>query len=208
MEKRSSSNLGAVSSSLYVSFQVIANMLSTKIALLPFLNWSVDGGTIIYPLTFTLRDFVHKTLGKVKSRQIVILAAVINLVMALLFILVGKMRPDPSWQYQEAYEKILLPVWRITMGSIIAQVISELVDTEVFSFVYHRFADVLAVLASNTVALVVDSVVFTFVAFYGQLPTPVLWQILATNIIIKLVMSLISSPAIKLVPRQVEINQI
>lgn len=200
--------MGAISSSLYVSFQIISNVLSTKIALLPFINLATDAGTILYPLTFTLRDFVHKTLGKVKSRQIVILAAAINLVMVLLFILVGKMRPDPAWQYQEAYEKILLPVWRITMGSIVAQVISELVDTEIFSIVYRRLTDVKAVLASNTVALVVDSVIFTSIAFYGQLPMRVLWQIVATNIIIKLIMSIISSPAIKLVPRQVEINQI
>ncbi len=132
-------NIGAISSALYVSVQLISNILSTKIALLPIVNLSIDGGTVIYPLTFTLRDFVHKTMGKAASRQIIILAAGMNIVMALLFILVSKMTPDPSWQFQTAYDQVLLPVFRITIASIVAQVISELIDTEIFSRMYKRF---------------------------------------------------------------------
>ncbi|MEK7618141.1 MAG: queuosine precursor transporter [Patescibacteria group bacterium] len=197
------SNLGAISAALYVSFQIVANVLSTKIALLPIINWAVDGGTIIYPLTFTLRDFVHKTLGKKISRQIVILAGLVNLLAFLLFWVIGKIPADPSWVHQAAYNSILLPVGRIVVASIVAQIISELVDTEVFSVVYHRFSDTLAVIFSNSVALVIDSIIFSFIAFAGSLPMSVVGQIILTNIIIKLIMSLLSSPAIKLVPRQV-----
>lgn len=200
-------NLGAISAALYVSFQVIANILSTKIALLPYLNWAVDGGTIIYPLTFTLRDFVHKSLGKQKSRQIVILAAGVNLLAVLLFILISKLTPDPSWIFQESFENILLPVWRITIASIIAQIISELIDTEIFSFVYKRFTDTKAVLTSNTIALLVDSVVFSLIAFVGSLPMTVIWQIVITNIVIKFILSVISAPAIKVVPRTIDMKE-
>jgi len=201
-------NLGAISASLYVSFQLIANILSTKIALLPYLNWAVDGGTIIYPLTFTLRDFVHKSLGKQKSRQIVILAAGVNLLAVLLFVLISKLTPDPSWEFQQAYENILLPVWRITIASIIAQVISELIDTEIFSKIYKKYSDTKAVLVSNSIALIIDSVVFSFIAFAGSLPMNVVWQIILTNIAIKFILSLVSTPTIKLVPRSVEMDKI
>ena len=201
-------NLGAISAAMYVSFQVIANVLSTKIALLPVVGWAIDGGTIIYPLTFTLRDFVHKSLGKSTARQIVILAAGVNVVMVLLFVVVGKITPDPSWPFQQAYENILLPVWRITAASIIAQVISELVDTEIFSRVYRLFSDVKAVVISNTVALVLDSVIFSMFAFAGSLPMEVVWQIVGTNILIKLIMSLLTTPTIKLIPRTVEFEKI
>jgi len=201
-------NLGAISASLYVSFQLISNVLSTKIALLPFVNLATDAGTLLYPLTFTLRDFVHKTLGKKRSRQIVVLAGLINLVMALLFLLVAKLTPDASWQFQDAFEKILLPVWRITLASVISQVVSELVDTEIFSWVYKKYSDVTAVLVSNTIALIVDSLVFSFLAFLGQLPLSVVFQIIVSNILIKFVMSVISSPVVKAVPRQVPVESI
>lgn len=205
--KNITTNLGAISASLYVSFQLIANVLSTKIAILPGLNWAIDGGTVIYPLTFTVRDFIHKTLGKQKARQIVILAALINLLMVGLFWLVGQMTPDPSWPFQEAYQNILLPVWRITIGSIVAQVISELIDTEIFSIVYKKVGDFAGVLASNTIALIIDSIVFSLIAFAGSLPFSVVLQIIYTNIIIKLILTILSSPTIKAVPRTVKFEE-
>lgn len=201
-------NIGPISAALYVSFQVISNILSTKIALLPLLHWAVDGGTILYPLTFTLRDFVHKSLGKQKARQIVILAAIVNLLAVGYFILIGKLTPDPTWLFQEAYENILLPIWRITIASIVAQVISELLDTEIFSRVYKKYSDLPAVILSNTIALVADSIIFSAIAFAGVLPMSVVWQIIFTNIAIKFLFSLVSSPSIKLIPRTVDYDKI
>jgi uncharacterized integral membrane protein (TIGR00697 family) len=201
-------NAGLLSSSLYVSFQIFANVLSTKIALLPILNLAVDGGTIIYPFTFTLRDFVHKTWGKKQSRQIIFIAAFLNLVMFGLFWLIGKMPSDPSWGLQEAYEKILLPVGRIVVASIVAQIVSELVDTEIFSYIYKKMGDMSAVFLSNLAGLLVDSVLFGFIAFLFALPFVVVIQIIISNIIIKFVISAISAPTTKLVPRAVRMEEI
>jgi uncharacterized integral membrane protein (TIGR00697 family) len=195
--------------SMYIAFQIFADILSTKIALLPLLNLAVDGGTIIYPLTFTVRDFVHKTLGKKIARQVVVIAGILNIVMVGLFWLIGKLPADVSWGYQEAYMSILMPVARITLASIIAEVFSELIDTEIFSRIYKKFGqkDILAVLVSNGVALVVDSFIFGFVAFAGALPMEVVWQIILANVLIKGVMSLLSAPVIKWIPRRVEIDK-
>ena len=207
-ENKKRVNLFLLSSSSYVAAQLIANVLSTKITLVPFLKLAVDGGTIIYPLTFTLRDFVHKTHGKKDSRQVIIIAAALNIVMFFLFWLVAKLPAEPSWRYQEAYEHILLPVGRIVFASIIAQVISELVDTEIFSVVYKKFNDLAAVFISNFGGLVVDSVIFGLIAFLGALPFSIVLQIIFTNILIKLIISLASSPTIRLIPRMVSFEKI
>ncbi|MDD4479644.1 MAG: VUT family protein, partial [Mesotoga sp.] len=112
--RRSMIDIGILSVSLYISFQIFADILSIKITTLPFLHLAIDGGTVIYPFTFTLRDFVHKTWGKERSRQVVITAGILNLLMAVLFWLIGKMPADPTWNLQGAYESILMPFWRIT----------------------------------------------------------------------------------------------
>src|SRR3989339_434783 len=187
-------NIFILSSSLYVSFQLFANILSTKIALLPYLNLAIDGGTVIYPLTFTLRDFVHKTHGKKDARQVIMIAAALNAVMFGLFWLVGKMAPDPTWQLQGAYEQILLPVGRIVLASIVAQVISELVDTEIFSYVYRKISDTSAVFVSNSISLIIDSFIFSFIAFFGALPFATVMQIVFTNILVKFLISALSVP--------------
>jgi len=201
-------NLFLLSSSLYVSFQLFANVLSTKIAILPFLNLAIDGGTVIYPLTFTLRDFVHKTHGKRDARQVIVIAAALNAVMFGLFWLVGKMTPDPTWQFQQAYEKILLPVGRIVLASIIAQVISELIDTEIFSIVYKKLNDTSAVFVSNSISLVLDSFIFSFIAFMGALPFVTVLQIVVSSILIKFAISTLSVPTIKLIPRTAKFEEI
>jgi len=219
-------NILVLSSSLYISFQLFANVLSTKIAVLPFFHLSVDGGTIIYPLTFTLRDFVHKTCGKKVAREVIFIAAGLNIIMFALFWLVGKMAPDPTWRFQEAYQQILLPVGRIVAASIISQIISELVDTEVFSFIYRKknlsfrsplgrrgrehlsHSDTAAVFLSNTAGLLVDSVIFSFVAFFGALPLATVIQIVYANILIKMAMSILSTPSIKLIPRTAKFEEI
>ena len=201
-------NIPLLSSSLYVAAQIFANILSTKIAILPIINLAVDGGTIIYPLTFTLRDFVHKAWGKNNARQVVIIAAGLNALMFVLFWLVGKMPADPTWQFQEAYENILLPVGRIIIASIIAQVISELIDTEIFSIIYKKIGDLSASFLSNLVSLLVDSVIFGLIAFLGSLPLVTVLQIIVANILVKLIISALSTPFIKLIPRQVEFDEI
>lgn len=201
-------NLPLLSSSLYVAAQIFANILSTKITILPIINLAVDGGTIIYPLTFTLRDLVHKVLGKNNARQLVIIAAGLNALMFFLLWLVGKMPPDPTWQFQEAYELILLPVGRIIAAGIIAQVISELIDTEIFSIIYKKTGDLSAVFFSNLIGLLIDSVIFGMIAFLGQLPLATVMQIILANILIKLIISALSTPAIKLVPRLANFEEI
>jgi len=201
-------NLALLSSALYVAFQLFANVLSTKIALLPLVNLSVDGGTVIYPLTFTLRDFVHKTWGKKNARQVVVIAGLLNFVMVGLFWLVAKMTPDPSWPNQAAYEAILLPVGRIVAASVAAQIISELIDTEIFSLVYKKINDVAAAFVSNFISLIIDSLLFGLLAFAGALPLGVVAEIIMANILIKLVMSLGSAPAIALIPRRVDFDDI
>lgn len=208
MENSTKINIPLLSSSLYIASQMIANILSTKIAILPIINLAIDGGTVIYPLTFTLRDLVHKTWGKHNARQVIVIAACLNALMFLSFWLVGKMTPEPTWRFQEAYEQILLPVGRIVLASIIAQVISELIDTEIFSYIYKHIGDLSAVFLSNLGGLLVDSVIFSLIAFLGSLPFITVLQIIFTNILIKLIISTLSTPAIKLVPRLVKFEDI
>jgi len=193
-----------MSASAYTAAQIIANVLSTKITLLPILGLSMDGGTVIYPLTFTLRDFVHKTCGKKNSRLVVIFAAGLSLVAFASFWLVGKMASDPAWTFQNDYQNILMPVARITIASIVAQIVSELIDTEVFSAVYKKFNDIAGSLVSNFIALIADSIIFCLIAFLGSMPFSTVLSIILSNILIKFIISLISAPAIKLIPRTAE----
>ena len=187
-------------SAVYVAFQMIADIASLRIVTLG--GFSIDGGTFIYPFTFTLRDMVHKTAGIKAARALIVAAAVLNLVMAGVFWLVANLPPDMAVGPQEEFGMVLSPVWRIVFASITAEIVAELIDTEGYRLwverVTHRYQWA-RVLVSNTISIPIDSLIFVWIAFGGVLPAAVVWSIFLSNVIIKGATTLISLPGIYLV---------
>jgi uncharacterized integral membrane protein (TIGR00697 family) len=187
---------------------MLADITSLKIARIGPL--SVDGGTFVYPFTFTLRDLVHKLLGRGSARTLIVTAGVINLAMAGLLAFVVWLPPDPAWGLQAEFEAILGPVWRIVLASIAAEVISEMLDTEAYHLWVTRVAarfpfarrQWLRVLSSNAISVPVDSLIFSWGAFGGLLPTATVWSIFLSNVLIKGAVTMISLPGIYLVPER------
>lgn len=194
----------------YVAAQMLSDIGSLKIASIA--GWAIDAGTFVYPITFTLRDLIHKRLGKKAARTTILLAAGINLVMALYFWLVCSLPADASWlpwdgagvTMDDAFAKVLAPAWTIVLASIAAEVASELVDTEIYHLwttkVTRRF-EWARVLASNAASVPLDSLVFSWLAFglgFG-LPASEVWQIFWSNVVVKGLVTLASLPAIYLV---------
>ena len=202
MQKRQSGvTAGLLVVSSYIAAQMLADVTSLKIALIG--SFAIDGGTFIYPLTFTLRDLVHKLLGKGAARTLIVTAGIINLVMAALFAFVAWLPQDPEWGLQAEFAAILGPVWRIVVASIVAEVVSELLDTEIYHLWVTRVTvryQWLRVLMSNAISVPVDSLVFCWGAFGGSLSAATVWSIFWSNVLVKGVVTLISLPGIYMVP--------
>lgn len=185
----------------YIAAQMMADVLSLKIATVA--GFSIDAGTFIYPFTFTLRDLVHKLLGRSAARAVILAAGLINLVMALLFRFAAWLPPDPDWPLQGEFAAVLSPVWRIVIASIAAELFSELADTEVYHLWVNRVTrrwEWTRVLVSNAVSVPLDSLIFSWGAFGGRYAGATVWSIFLSNVIVKGVVTLISLPGIYLVP--------
>jgi queuosine precursor transporter len=184
----------------YIAAHMISNIASIKITRL--FTLAVDAGTFLYPLTFTMRDLIHKQLGKANAQRIVIATGIINLFMAAFFAFVIWLPSDSSWANQNEFRLILGPAWRIVFASITAAVISELVDTEVYHLFITRVTkrfEWLRVLTSNAISIPLDSILFALIAFAGLMTGSVILEIIIANILIKYAVTLISLPAIYLV---------
>jgi uncharacterized integral membrane protein (TIGR00697 family) len=181
----------------YLAAQMLADIASLKIGIVAGL--SVDMGTFVYPITFTLRDLVHKTLGKKAARTLILTAGGINIFMAA-YLFVSALAPeDPSWGLGREFSAVLSPVWRIVLASIAAEVLSELADTEVYSWFVRRVTrnkKWLRVLVSNGVSIPVDNAIFAFGAFAFTLPAATVWEIFIMNLIVKFGITLVSLPLI------------
>lgn len=204
------SRVAIVAVGAYVGAQVIADITSLKIG--SFAGRAVDMGTFIYPITFTLRDVVHKALGKRAARTLVLTAAAINVAMALYLQWVASAPSDGSYPLGEEFQAVLAPLWRITVASILAEVVSELVDTEVYHWFVgrvttrHQWA---RVAVSNAVSVPIDNVIFAVGAFGAlpgltdhalTLPWSVVGEIFVVNLTVKVLVSALSVPLIYVTP--------
>ncbi len=185
---------------LYITFQLIADVTATKIV--DIAGITLPAGTFIFALTFTWRDALHKRLGREWARAAIITAAAANIVMALYFWLAIGLPPAPFWGGQDSFAAVLGFVPRITAASIIAEVISELLDTEVYHVLARRIPgrhQWLRVLGSNGISLPVDSAVFVTLAFAGTMPAAGLVSIALGQIAFKMAVTVVSIPLIYLV---------
>lgn len=124
-------------------------------------------GTIIFGATFTARDYVHM-LGRHKVYTMIGIAAIASLVMVSI---------------------LGVPI-RIIVASILAIVLAETADTEI----YHKMLDkswFRRVVSSNSISIPLDTVLFTGIAFLGIFPLIVLAEIVFADIIIKYIVGLI-----------------
>lgn len=192
----------------YVFAQALADVAATKLVQLgPF---AVPAGTAIFAVTFTLRDMIHKRLGKEWAQAAIVMAAVYNLAMAL-YLRAAAALPAPSfYPFADAWSAIFSFVPAIVLASIAAELVSELVDTEV----YHRWRNArpgapqwTRVLVSNAVSLPIDSVLFVSLAFVLLPPLfgtqALAWRalpaLIAGQMLIKAIITLVSMPLIYLV---------
>jgi hypothetical protein len=201
--------LAVIVVAVYIAAQMLADVASVKIGLIGSL--AVDMGTFIYPITFTLRDIVHKVLGRHNARLLIVSAGVINLFMAAYLMWAAGFPSDPLWGLGAEFAAVLGPVWRIVIASIVAELASELLDTEI----YHLFVTRVTrrvqwarVLVSNSISVPVDNLIFSIGAFApvaalgGGLPWEAVWGIFIVNLLVKYGVTLLSLPLIYIVPEK------
>ena len=197
---------------VYVGAQVISQVTSLKIGTVA--DRAVDMGTFIYPITFTLRDIIHKAAGRRAARIAIWTSAGVNLFLAAYLAWAAAWPTDPSYPLGAEYSAVLGPLWRIVVASLLAMVVSELIDTEVYHWWVTRITtryQWARVLVSNAVSIPIDNLIFAVGAFAAlpfltqsqrdaSLPWEAVWDIFWVNLWIKGLVSLVSLPFIYLTP--------
>ena len=145
---------------IYIIAVLAANYTATWFIPLPIFGM-VSVGTLIFGITFTQRDRVHRY-GRRAVYAMILLAAV-GMVL----------------------ESLLLEVpWRIILASFIAIVLSEAADTEIYHQLLHR-SWLQRVTGSNLVSIPLDSLLFNLIAFMGVFEPAMLVAIIFGEIVTK-----------------------
>ena len=149
---------------------LISNLVATK--LWEFCGVAVDGGIVLFPFSYVLMDVIVEIFGRKKADKIVWTSLGLNILAVATFMLVGALPAYPGWEGQEAYMQILGFVPRIVVASLVAYVISQLLNNYVFTKIRERTGKKwlgLRAIASSVLGRAVDSAIFETIAFIGVL---------------------------------------
>lgn len=160
---------------LFVASLLTANIISVKlIAVGPLV---VPAGVVIFPVSYILGDVLTEVYGYRTARRAIWLGFAGNLV-AVVAIWIAANLPSPSfWQEQAAFDAILGFTPRLLLASFVAYLIGEFANSTVLAKmkVWSRGRYLWArTIGSTVIGQGLDSLVFIFVAFSGEMATPAL----------------------------------
>jgi queuosine precursor transporter len=181
------------------------------------LGFNLTCGVLLWPLEFVMTDIVNEYYGPKAVRRISFTAvALIAYAFLMYFIAIGVPAAD-FWlpinvkngipNMQDAFSGIFGQGMRIIVGSIVAFLVSQIVDVTVFHRIKRATGEKhvwLRATGSTLVSQIVDSYIVLFIAFAGVFT----WQqILAfgiMNYIYKATMAIVLTPVIYFVEGRIE----
>ncbi len=179
----------------FVAFLLISNVVASKILVLGPL--SIDGGGILFPLTYIFGDILTEVYGYKRTRKAIWMGLGANLVMAATFMLVGILPPAPDWPYQDAYMTILGQSSRIVLASVTAYFCGEFINS--FILAKMKILTRGKLLWSRTIGSTifgeaVDTTVFMVIAFWGVLPTDLFIAVGISGYLLKVAIEVLFTP--------------
>jgi len=162
--------------SLTVMVMIVANLAATKI-------WSfgpipVDGGLLLFPLSYILGDLLMEIYGKRMADAVAIASCFVGLLTIAVIYLVGRL-PDYPGADNRGFVVIAGATGRVFFASVMGCIASQLINNFVFEVVRVRQkidSFVCPALISSAIAHVPDTMLFEPIAFWGKLS---LWEFLS-----------------------------
>lgn len=188
---------------------IIANIQVTKTVVLFGLEATL--GNIVYATAFLATDILNEFYSKKSANKAVFIGLSSLVCSTALMSLSLIFEPSASDTVNPALSTIFSVMPRITLASLIAFFVSNIHDVWAFSF-WKRLTENkylwLRNNASTWVSQLIDSVLFTFIAFYGTLPLKTLWQIVLSTYVLKIVVAVFDTFMIYLARYWVKNNRI
>lgn len=179
----------------FVATILTSNITAIKIADLGFTYATV--AILFYPISFIIADTIAEVWGKLVARRVIWIGLFTNAFVSLLFTLAVQMPAAPFFDHQDAYALILGGVPRIVLASMSAYTISQHLDVNIFIHLRQKTNGRHLWLRNNAAILasqLIDTTLFTLIAFYGVYPLYALGEIIITEYSIKAALALFGTP--------------
>jgi queuosine precursor transporter len=181
------------------------------------LAFTLTCGVLLWPLEFVMTDIINEFYGPKAVRRISFIAVGLISYAFLMFYLAIHVPAADFWvtsrtkqgipDMQNAFDSVFGQGMRIIVGSLVAFLVSQIVDVTVFHKIKQRTGEKhvwLRATGSTVVSQLVDSYIVLFIAFSGIFTWQQILAIGMMNYTYKFLMALILTPVIYLVEGRIE----
>lgn len=173
---------------LLFTLYIFTSIAATKPIFLEWPGIVVTPGAFLYPLTFLIVDVLNESYGLRLARRAIFFAFVSNTLIIAMLSVTTYLPGLSDWKLDEPYNQVIGHLSSVLIASLISFLVSEYVNTyllcKIKELTNSRFL-FLRVFLSTFVAVIIDSFLFCFLAFYGVMETSVILDMIVIQILIK-----------------------
>ena len=156
---------------IFITALVLANILGSKMTSVFGIITSV--GIFAYPITFLITDVIEEVRGKKVALQF-FYSGIIAIILSLILVWIGIAMPPASfYANNEAYKTVFGNSIRVLLASLTAFLIAQSHDIWAFQFWKKKTNGRFLWLRNNASTIVsqfIDTIIFTFIAFFLVTP--------------------------------------
>ncbi|MFD2330586.1 queuosine precursor transporter [Cohnella sp. GCM10020058] len=159
-------------------------------------------GNTIYATIYLTTDLLNEKYGEKEARKAVWFGFFTMIMSLVIMQMVLYFKPGAEDFSQDALKTIFGITPRIVLGSLCAYFVSQFLDVRIFSRLKVAYPSRSQLWIRNNgstgISQLVDTLIFSSIAFIGLYPWDVFWEIAITTYVLKFVISAASTPVIYL----------
>lgn len=177
-----------ISNLLLFTFYIFTSIAATKPIYLESLDIIVTPGTFLYPLTFLIVDLLNENFGLRLARRAILFAFLSNALIIILLQASTFLPGLPGWKLDGPYNDVIRQVSSVLVASSVSFLFSENINSyllcKIKELTNSRFL-FLRIFLSTLFAVIIDSFLFCYIAFYGSMQNSDILTMIYVQIAIK-----------------------
>ena len=187
---------------LFVVVLLISNIVAAKFFAVDLrprlpLNLRISCAQMLFPITYIFADIFTEVYGYAASRRAIWYGFFASFILVAITALATIIPPAPEYHDQAAFATIFQPVGRIVLASLVAYWCGEFANSFTLAkmklITHGRFLWTRTI-GSTIVGQAVDTAVVMFVAFYGIRPLGVIFQLIISGYLFKVIYETVMTP--------------
>lgn len=178
---------------LLVTFYIFTSIAATKPIYLESLDIIITPGTFLYSLTFLIVDLLNENFGLRLARKAIFFAFASTSTIFILLYGSTFLPGLPGWRLDTPYNDVIIQVSSVLVASSISFLISENINSyllcKIKELTNSRFL-FLRIFLSTFFAVIIDSFLFCYIAFYGLMKNSDILNMIYFQIAIKVFFAL------------------